>query len=132
MRPVGAKHATLTYVAVALTLSCGIAALAADLQIVDMPAAQQVDLYTQVNVGGSVFVRIVSPSGPACADFWWIQWPFGTVQQLGRHCDFARFDIPGLFKAAAASRLRAGGGSGNLKLGVSTEEKVAASATIRF
>jgi hypothetical protein len=53
-------------------------------------------------------------------------------QQLGRKCDFVRIDIPSAFAGAAGARLRAGGISTNLKLGVSTNERVANTATFHF
>jgi hypothetical protein len=54
---------------------------AGELQIVDAPAGQQVDVLTQINTSGTVFIKIVAQNGEACANFWWIKWPFGTVER---------------------------------------------------
>jgi hypothetical protein len=95
---------------------------AAQPNVIDAPAGQQVDVYTGVLTTGTVWVRIVAQVGAPCANFWWIEWPFGRVEQLGRRCGVVRFDIPSKFKGSAASRLRAGAISSNLKLAVSSEE----------
>ena len=51
-------------------------------------------MFTEINTGGTVFIKIVAQKGDACADFWWIKWPFGAVQQLGRHCNVFRSGHP--------------------------------------
>src|SRR4051794_17174359 len=94
---------------VSLIMSAVEPSIAADLQVVNGPANQQVDVFSEFNTSGTVFVKIIAESGEPCADFWWIKWPFGAVQQAGRFCGFARFDIPGIFRASVASKLRAGG-----------------------
>src|SRR5262249_3700146 len=58
-------------------------ASAADYQIIDVPVGHAVDAYFQFNLSGKVYVRIETNSVPGCADFWWITWPLGRVQELG-------------------------------------------------
>ena len=102
----------------------------AALQIIDLPAHQQADVYFEANLKGKVYVKIVSQGEESCCDFWWIEWPFGRVEQQGRHCGFAAFDLPGGLTVSA--KLRAGNGTGHIKLGVSASESVARDSTIHF
>jgi hypothetical protein len=46
------------------------AGLAADYQIVDIRPGETVDTYFEINLSGSVFIRIETKSGPSCAEFW--------------------------------------------------------------
>lgn len=116
----------------ALWQSSGV--LAADaLQRIDLNKGTTVDVYFEVNVDGKLYVRIAAKPGESnCADFWWIKWPFGNVESLGRHCDFASFSIPGIMNLAYSAKLRAGGTTNNVKLGVSATESVAHSSTFNF
>lgn len=107
--------------------------MARDVQIVDLPAGAQRDLYFEINVKGKVYIKIAAADrSRACASFWWIKWPFGSVHHLGQHCDFAEFDIPGLISGAISAKLRVGGASKHLKLVLSADEQVARNATITF
>jgi len=111
----------------------GIGAVAADPQRVDLAKGGTADVYFEMNISGKLFVSMAArPGESACADFWWIKWPFGTVESLGRHCGFASFDIPGLTSFAVSAKLRAGGPANDVKLAVSATEAVAHSATFEF
>jgi hypothetical protein len=99
-------------------------------QIISVEPGQNVDVYFEINLSGGV--RIVSRSGSGCADFWWINWPFGTLQSLGRHCGAARFKIPGLTNFAIASKLRAGGVTEPTKIVAAANEQAANSVTITW
>jgi hypothetical protein len=106
-------------------------ASAADYQIIDVPVGHAVDAYFEINVSGKVYVRIETSSGPGCADFWWITWPLGRIQELGHHCASAQFEIPGLLSdLSVSSKLRAGGVSQPTKLVVADRIEVARSVTI--
>ena len=115
-------------------LACGVAQ-AADPQIIELKPNESADAYFSVNISGKVFVRIASkPGEEACAEFWWIKWPLGEVAQLGRHCNGASFEIPGLFgwPPTISSKLRVGGAKNPVKLAVSATEQVANSVTFNF
>lgn len=104
-----------------------------DLQFIDVPAGSQQDLYFEINVKGTVYLKIAAEGGgQACASFWWVKQPFGRVEQLGQPCNFARFDIPGLSSGAISAKLRVGGAARHLKLALSANEQVARGATITF
>ena len=88
---------------------------AADPQIENVSKGESKDLYFQINVSGTVYVKIAAkPGESACANFWWIKWPLGNIKALGRHCNFARFEIPGITDLALSSKLRVGGGENSL------------------
>jgi hypothetical protein len=89
-------------------------------------------VFAEINTTGTVFVRIVSKTGVGCADFWWVKWPFGYTQQLGRHCGAARFDIPSVFSITVASKLRAGGITTPVKIGTSVNETSLGTASVDF
>lgn len=94
-------------------------------QVIDLPAGAQTDLYFQVNVTGKLYVRLAARDGKtACANLWWVKWPFGTVEQLGRVCDRAAIDIPALADISLSSRLRAGGVDRDLKALLTASEAV--------
>ncbi|MFC0339163.1 hypothetical protein [Paracoccus niistensis] len=86
---------------------------------------ENVDVYTQVNMSGEVHVASDVNGSPACVDYWWITWPFGRVQQLGRHCGRASFEIPGWSSLAISSRLRAGGAESRTRIQGSAIEEIA-------
>lgn len=68
-------------------------------------------LFTNINTSGKIHVRIIAePGKEACLNFWWIKYPLGNVEQMGRYCNNAVFSIPGAKKGAFSSKLRAGGG----------------------
>jgi hypothetical protein len=117
-----------------LFLLCEATPLAAsDAQVIYVPPGESVDVFFQINTSGRVYVKIAAPAGEApCADFWWIEWPLGTVSQLGRHCNEAVFEIPGLLAASISAKLRAGGATSQLKIGISSDEQVARGITLTF
>lgn len=101
--------------------------------IIDVPAGSTQDVYFEINLKGKVHVRLVAEDGgEACAEFWWIKWPLGNIQSLGRHCGSAAFDIPGLFDFAVSAKLRVGGAARHLKIVGSDDVSVANSVTVTF
>lgn len=104
-----------------------------DPQIHVVDKGQSADLYFQINLKGTVFVKVAARPGDSnCADFWWIKWPFGTIESLGRQCGAASFKVPGLFDFAFSSKLRVGGTTNQIKIAVSASESVANSAKFDF
>lgn len=123
----------LKVLAVALVSCLQPGVVAADPQHIDLVKGGTADVYFKVNITGKVYVSMgARPGESACAEFWWIKWPFGTVEPLGRHCGFSSFDIPGLTSFAFLAKLRAGGAINDVKLAVSATESVAHSATFEF
>jgi hypothetical protein len=107
--------------------------LAASPQIIDVAPGQTEDAYFQINLSGKVFVVIAAkPGDEACADFWWVTWPLGRVESLGRHCNSASFPIPGVLSAAISSKLRVGGVKNKVKIGISANEEVAHNLKFTF
>jgi hypothetical protein len=81
------------------------------------------DAYFEINVSGTVFVTIAAPPGQEpCAEFWWIKWPLGTVESLGRKCGNLRLETPGLSRFAMSAKLRAGGAKSVIKIAISANE----------
>ena len=106
---------------------------AADVQIVEVKAGETADAYFSINLKGKVFVKVAAkPGEEACVDFWWIKWPWGSIEHLGRHCNSAAFEIPSLFALTFSSKLRVGGARNAVKLAVSSTEQVASSYTLTF
>lgn len=106
---------------------------AADPQIETVQKGESKDLYFQINLSGKVFVNVGGPPGGTnCAEFWWIKWPLGNIQSLGRHCGVASFDIPGVLDFAISSKLRVGGTDNLVKIAISATESIANSATFSF
>ncbi|MCS6291948.1 MAG: hypothetical protein H8J66_02655 [Nitrospira sp.] len=104
-----------------------------DTKIVDLNPGESVDAYFEVNLSGKLFIYIVAePGGEACADFWWIKWPFGRNENTGRFCNEATLDIPGWTSLAISSKLRAGGAKNRVKIAVRANEEVAYKQTIKF
>jgi len=90
-------------------------------------------LFTNVNTSGKVYVRIVAePGKEACLNFWWIKYPIGNVEQLGRYCNRAIFAVPSLRNGAFATKLRAGGARSDQAVGLSANEAIAHGFTYRF
>lgn len=106
------------------------ASRASDFQIVEVQPGSNVDVFFQINLSGKVYTKIEQRDGPGCANFWWILWPFGSIRQLGQHCGYAEFDIPGLFDVSISSKLRAGGVTQITKIAFSATAEVAHSVTI--
>lgn len=125
---------SMLYALLAVHFFIGVTSSSAQsLQIESLERGETKDLYFQINVAGKVHVKMIaSGSGEPCANFWWIKWPFGNVEQLGRHCSFASFDIPGLFRGAVSSKLRVGGSENDLRLGIAADETVARSWKFEF
>ncbi|MCX5538109.1 hypothetical protein M3A49_01115 [Paraburkholderia sp. CNPSo 3076] len=91
------------------------------------------ELFFQVNLSGNIYVRLGTEDGSEpCADFWWITWPLGTVESLGRHCGFATFSIPGWSKLAVSSKLRVGRTKSVTKIAVFENSSVAHSWKFSF
>ena len=106
---------------------------AADPQIETVQKGESRDLYFQINLRGKVYVNVGGPPGASnCADFWWIKWPFGNIQPLGRHCGNVSFDIPGLLDFSISSKLRVGGVENEVKIAISATESVANSVIFSF
>lgn len=109
------------------------AAATDDPQRIELQQGQTADAYFEVNVSGRIYVAIASKPGDSpCVEFWWIKWPFGNTESLGRHCNFATFEIPGIASFAISAKLRVGGSSNLVKLAVSASESVAHAATFHF
>jgi len=104
----------------------------ADIQIVDVPKGRAVDVYFEVNLKAKVFIRIGAAGGAEpCAEFWWVKWPFGSIESLGRRCNSASFEVPGLTNHSISAKLRASAVN-DVKLMVTAKETVANSATFHF
>ena len=119
--------------------SCLLAALiptivtAAEHQIILVNPGQNTDVYFEINLKGSVFLSIYSPDGgDQCAEFWWITWPFGSVKSIGRLCDSARLEIPGLSAFAVSAKLRVGGAKVPLKVVAAATEEVSQAVKVSF
>jgi hypothetical protein len=107
-------------------------ARAADFQIIDLRPGETVDVYFEINVSGSVVLRIATQNGPGCAEFWWIKWPLGNISSLGRRCASTRIAIPGLSDLAVAGKLRATGVSVPTKIVAAATEQVANSVRLQW
>lgn len=106
---------------------------AAGAQLISLSPGDSADAYFEANLSGKVYVKIGAKAGDsACAEFWWIKWPLGNVESLGRHCDFAEFEIPGMLGLAISSKLRVGGATNPIKLAVTADEAVAHSVKFDF
>ncbi|MEY9402014.1 hypothetical protein ABIF66_001816 [Bradyrhizobium japonicum] len=107
-------------------------ALAADYQIIDIQPGQTVDVYFEVNLKGTVSLRIATRTGLGCAELWWIKWPLGEIKSLGKKCGVARLEIPGFTDLAVAGKLRATGVSSPTKIVAAANERVANSITLHW
>jgi hypothetical protein len=87
--------------------------------------SNSVDVYWNINLSGTVRVVADVDGRPACIDYWWIQWPLGSIKSLGRHCGSASFALPGLSDLAIGGKLRAGGAEVRTRIKSSATEKVA-------
>jgi hypothetical protein len=105
---------------------------AAEYQVIDLQPGQTVDVYFDINLSGSVSLRIVTKSGLGCAELWWIKWPLGDIKSLGRKCGSARIALPGITDFAIAGKLRAGGASVPMKIIAASNERVANSVTLQW
>jgi hypothetical protein len=107
-------------------------AQAADYQVIDVQPGQTVDVYFEINLSGSVSLRIVTKNGPGCAELWWIKWPLGDIKSLGKKCGNARFALPGITDFAVAGKLRATGVSVPTKIIAASNERVANSVSLQW
>jgi hypothetical protein len=108
------------------------AASAADYQLITLDPGQTVDVYFEINLSGSLTLRVETVSGPGCADFWWIKWPLGNIKSLGKICGTRRIEIPGLSDFAISGKLRASGVARPTKIVAASNEHVANSVTLRW
>jgi hypothetical protein len=117
-------------VALLFCLVCA-TALARDYQIISVAAGDTADVYFEINLAGKVYLRIVAPPGSEpCANFWWIKWPFGNVEEVGRICGGTQIDVPGLTHFAISAKLRVRAGSNSLKVVAAANERVANSVSV--
>lgn len=106
---------------------------AADTQLISVTPGKNTDVYFEINVSGKVYLAINAPAaGEPCANFWWIQWPFGNIKDLGRHCGIVAFDIPGFFDLAFSAKLRVGGAKQPLKIVAAANQQVAQTLKVTF
>jgi hypothetical protein len=105
---------------------------AADYQLIEVNPGQSVDVYFEINLSGTVALRIETAAGPGCAEFWWIKWPFGNISSLGKLCGITRVGIPGLSELAISGKLRASGVTKPTKIIAASNERVANSVTVRW
>jgi hypothetical protein len=108
------------------------AARAADYQVIAIDPGQTVDVYFEIDLSGTVALRIETAGGPGCAEFWWIKWPFANISSLGRICGTTHIPIPGLTALAISGKLRASGVSKPTKIIAASSERVANSVTLRW
>ena len=102
-------------------------------QIISVETGKNTDVYFEINISGSVSLAIhAPPGGEACADFWWIKWPFGNIEDLGRHCGSINFDIPGWSHLALSAKLRVGSAKQPLKIVAAATEQTALSTAVHF
>lgn len=123
------KTCTALFLRMALFALCvsllpGVAA-SRDWLVVWINPGQNVDIYTQVNMSGRIFVAADIGGNPACLNYWWITWPLGRIEDLGRHCGRAAFDVPGWSSLTISSRLRAGGAEAPTRVQGSAIEAIA-------
>lgn len=108
-------------------------AASTDQQVTELRPGESVDAYFEINLSGQLFIYIVAePGGEACADFWWIKWPLGRNEDVGRFCNEVTFKIPGWSSLAISSKLRAGGARNRIKIVVRANEEVANKLSISF
>jgi hypothetical protein len=124
-----ARAATAVLLIVALSPT---PTVAADYQIIELNRGQTVDVYFEINLAGSVALRIMTMSGPGCAELWWIKWPLGNIESLGKRCGSVRLRIPGISNFSVAAKLRAGGVDRRTKIVAAATEQVANSVTVQW
>jgi hypothetical protein len=105
---------------------------AADYQVIDVQPGQTVDVYFEINLSGSVSLRVATKAGPGCAEMWWIKWPLGDIQSLGKKCGSARIVLPGITDFAFAGKLRATGVKMPTKIVAAANERVANSVSLQW
>lgn len=65
-----------------------------DYKISAMRAGETKAIYSEVNLSGRVFLKLVSPDGVGCARLFWVTWPVRDTISFGRVCGQANFAIP--------------------------------------
>jgi len=112
---------------------CIAGAQARDYQIIAVSAGDTADVYFEINLSGKVYLRIVAPPGAeACADLWWIKWPLGNIQDVGRRCGSLQLEVPGLTDIAISAKLRVRAGNSPLKIVAAATEAAGNSALVSF
>jgi hypothetical protein len=114
-----------------LAISPG-AVWAANYQVIEIYPGQDVDIYFEINLSGTVALRIETMSGPGCAELWWIRWPLGNIASLGKRCGSFRLPIPGVTEFTLSAKLRAAGVDRRTKIIAAANERVANSATLQW
>lgn len=100
-------------------------ALADDYETVWVDPGENVDVYWEVNLSGTVFLSADANAQPACLNYWWITWPFGRNVDLGRHCGTVEFELPGWASFSVGGKLRAGGADARTRILGTADESVA-------
>lgn len=107
-------------------------ASAADYQIIDVQPGETVDVYFEINLSGQLILRIATQAGPGCAELWWITWPLGSINSLGKKCGSVQLNIPGWFDLAMSAKLRAAGVDAPTKIVAASSEQVANFVTLHW
>jgi hypothetical protein len=75
---------------------------------VKVPAGSQADLWTGINVKGTVHLLVRTRSGNDTAKLWWVTWGIGSVTQLGNVTGRQDVAIPiAWWRGVVSARLRA-------------------------
>jgi hypothetical protein len=98
---------------------------AANYHITDIAAGDTADIFFEINIAGKVYLSIRGRSGSECVDLWWIRWPLGSVDRLGKRCGNIALKIPGLADTSVAAKLRGRAINGPVKIVGSSNESVA-------
>ena len=89
----------------------------ASYQTFEISPGETKDIHFSVNLSGNLYLNILKENRTeGCIDLWWILWPFGSIQNIGRSCGRVDLGIPGLLSLSVASKLRAGGAESNIKI----------------
>ena len=75
-------------------------------------SAEPKDVYSEINVTGTIDVAVTAAHAPACARMWWVKRLTGSVEQLGDICGLRKLEIPSFLGISLASKLRASAVSG--------------------
>lgn len=105
---------------------------AAKYQVIELYPGQDVDVYFEINLSGTVALRIETMSGPGCVELWWIRWPLGSIASLGKRCGSFRLPIPGVTEFTVSAKLRATGVDRRTKIIAAANERVANSVTLQW
>jgi len=97
----------------------------ANYHITDIAAGDTADIFFEINTAGKIYLSIRGRSGSECVDLWWIRWPLGSIDRLGRRCGNIALKIPGLADISVAAKLRGRAITGPVKIVGSSNERVA-------